>query len=45
MSSTPQGVVGTLVANLDGGPFQLQNAATDGDLVYYNGSASCWSAS
>ncbi|MGA2877214.1 MAG: hypothetical protein ABSE82_16985 [Nitrososphaerales archaeon] len=44
-ASTPQGTVGTLVANLDGGPWYLQNSAINGDNVYYNGSASCWTAS
>jgi hypothetical protein len=43
MSSTPVGTVGTLTTNLDGGPFYIENASTNGDTVYYNGSASCWS--
>jgi hypothetical protein len=43
-ASAPQGRLGSLVARLDRGPWYLQNSTTDGDLVYYNGSASCWSA-
>jgi hypothetical protein len=43
MGSTPVGTVGTLTATLDGGPFYIENASTNGDGVYYNGSAICWS--
>lgn len=44
IASTPVGVIGNLFAPLDGGPFYIQWSSTDGDSVYVNGSASCWSA-
>lgn len=45
VASTTQGTAGTLTATLDGGPFYIQNSATSGDNVFYNGTASCWSDS
>jgi hypothetical protein len=45
VASTAQGIAGTLAATLDGGPFYIQNSATSGDNIYYNGTANCWSAS
>lgn len=43
-ASAPLGTVGTLNASLDGGPFNINNSATNGDEVYWAGSAMCWSA-
>jgi hypothetical protein len=44
-SSVAQGSPGTLVAQLDRGPWYLQNSsATYGQSIYYDGFASCWSA-
>jgi hypothetical protein len=44
-SSVAQGSLGTLVAQLDRGPWYLQNSSTTyGQLIYYDGFASCWSA-
>lgn len=43
-ASTPQGTLGKLVAHLDSGPWYLQAATTNGDQVYFNGQATCWSS-
>ena len=42
-ASTTQGTVGAARMRLYPGTFYLANNTTDGDLVYYNGTASCYS--
>jgi hypothetical protein len=43
--STPIATIGTFHAKLDGGPFYLESSETNGDDVYENGSASCYTPS
>ncbi|MGH3631672.1 MAG: hypothetical protein ACRDRL_30075 [Sciscionella sp.] len=40
-----RGTIGTLTANLDGGPFDLDANATDGSQVFVNGYALCGTSS
>jgi len=44
-SSTTQGSLGSATMRLDHGSWYLENNSTNGDLIYYNGWASCYSAS
>jgi hypothetical protein len=44
-SSTPYGQLGTIIAKLDGGPWNLQANTSDGSTVFENGYAMCFTAS
>jgi hypothetical protein len=44
-ASTPSNTIGTITARLDGGPLIVDGATTDGNDMFLNGSARCYTTS